>query len=242
MKTIISQWNNLMRQKLYVILCIVLYIFLALYDNRNGFFIVDLDGQIYRHIFQQLVIVFANIILTMCVINEQFFIVYENMLKLYLKNEKQFYLYLMLMLYGATIIPFLIGQGLYLGLSMWMGNFISMKLWLVNIAVVMCEILITLNLSAALNLFLKKDILVYITYYLMVFTMMVTGNVYVTLPLTMSVLGTEGYYYSFDAPLWIGRCILLALSTGLVYTGAVFFLDKKHDEKIEKQFGTDIKN
>lgn len=236
MKTIISQWRNLKRQKVYMLSCMVFYLFLAIFDNRNLFYLADLDAQMYRHIFQQFILVFGNILLTMCVLNEQFFIVYENMLKLYLKNEKRFYCSLMLVLYGAAVVPFLLGQGLFLGLSLWMGSFISIKLWLVNIVVVLCEILITLNLSAALNLFLKKNMLVYIAYYLVLFTMMVTDNVYVGLPLTMSILDSQGYYYTFSAPLWIGRLILLTISMGGVYMGIQFFLGNKHGEKKEVRY------
>ncbi len=236
MKTLISQWRNLKRQKAYMLLCIVVYILFAVFDIKNNFFVRDLDAQIYRHIFQQFMLVFGNIVLTMCVLNEQFFIVYENMLRMYLKNEKRFYFALMLVLYGAAVIPFLLGQGLFLGLSLWMGSFISIKLWLVNLVIVTCEIFITINLSAALNLFLKKNMLVYVTYYLVLFTLMVTDNVYVALPLNMSILDTQGYYFSFGAPLWIGRLILLSVSTGGLYMGILFFLGKKHDERKEVRY------
>ena len=214
MKTFISQWHNLKRQKVYIRCCFVFYMLLAVADNRNFLLVADLEAQVYRHLFQQIILVFGNILLTMCVVNEQFFCVYDNLLSLYLKNEKRFFITLMLVLYGATVVPFILGQVLFLGLSLWMGSFISIKLWLVNLGIVLCEIVISLNLAVALNFLLKKDILVYVAYYLFIFTCMVTDNVYVALPLNMRVLDTQGYYYSFGAPLWIGRLIGLAVSIG----------------------------
>lgn len=242
MKTIISQWCSLKRQKVYLFSCVILYIFLALFDNRNGFFVANLDAQIYRHIFQQLFIVFGNILFTMCVLNEQFFDVYENMLKLYLKNEKQFFFYLMLVLYGATVVPFLLGQSLYFCLSFYTGNFISVKLWLINMLLVMFEILITINLSAALNLFIKKNMLVYISYYLIIFTMMITGNVYTALPMTMKILETQQYYYTFGVPLWIGRFMLLVISTVVLYLGVRFFLGRGQEKYKKLSNKNDVAN
>lgn len=216
MKTLLCQWKNLKRHKLYSLLCFVLYFVFALFDFKNSTHLNTMEDQIYRHNFQQWVMVFAHVIITLMVLNEQFFEVYENLLKLYLKNEKRFFYAVLAMLGAACLIPFVLGQVVLLGYSHLMGDFIDYKLWLVNLCIVSCETVITICLSAGLILYLRKNTLVYTAYYLIVFSLLVINNIYVSIPLSMSLLESEGYYLSFAQPLWTGRALLITLSLAFV--------------------------
>ncbi|WBW97754.1 hypothetical protein [Oceanirhabdus sp. W0125-5] len=130
-----------------------------------------------------------------------------------MKNFKNYFLSIFLILLISAIIPFILGQViLYISNYIHSGT-VPTKHFIVNTIVVSIEIASSILLIMALHLTFKKDIWVYIIYFMIVFVLMISNNVYISMPLSINLLAADGqgYYVTFGLPLWIGRIFIISI-------------------------------
>lgn len=219
--TLKCQWACIKRCKRYYIYIFVMYFALAFFDLKNKVYMYEINDYIYRYNFQQVCIIFSIIFVVGLLINEDSLRFFEDFIRLYVKDEKKYFYSALLLLSIANIVPFFIGQSLALLLNYFHSGTVPIMLFIVNIMIVSMEIVVAILLAMTFSLVLKKDILAYLIYFITTITLLVTNNVYIALPLTISILEEpSGYYITFDLPLWIGRIILLTIS-GILFHFAV---------------------
>ncbi len=205
--TIKSQSSIIRKNKIYYLFILLLYIFAAFFDVTNKWGLTSFNDYIYRYNFQQLIIVIFNIIFVMRFINEKYVNMYRNFLNIYIQDSYQYFWCFLMTLSLANIIPFIIGQ-----LAAYVVYNGPIQILVVNIIIVSIEIVVSVLLSMSFVLLIKKDILVYASYYILVVISLVLNNIYIAFPLTINLLETEEYYITFASGLWIGRILLLIFS------------------------------
>lgn len=89
-----------------------------------------------------------------------------------------------------------------------------MTLSIVNFFIVSLQIVISILFVMGLRMYFKKNLLVFGLFYLTIMVMITINNVFITMPLTIKILGIagEGYYITYGWQLWVGRVILLLIS------------------------------
>ncbi|WP_251862330.1 hypothetical protein [Clostridium sp. Marseille-Q2269] len=214
------QWNIIRRNKMYYIYVLIMYFILAFFDQKNKVYMPEMDDYIFRYNYQQVCIVFSSIIVTMMLINEDFIKLFEDFIRLYIKDSKIYFYSALMLLSFAHIVPFILGQLLVLVINYLYFGTVPIKLFLVNIIIVSIEIVVSNLLAMSLNLIIKNKVLVYLSYFIIITTLLVINNVYVSIPLNISILESEGFYITFAYPLWIGRIILIIIS-GILFHYAV---------------------
>lgn len=222
--TFVSQWKTICRTKLYFIYVAFIFLCLAFIDNHLNFKLQSQSDIIYRYMLQQIIIIFTNILLVHKAMNEKVLRYYGEFLHLYNENKTSFYNGSVLLLIVVQVIPFIFGHlvegivnGFVTGKFMW-------TLCIVNILIVSMEIIASTLLATSLMLLTKKDILTYLLYYMIITLLLCCCNIYVSLPMPITLLEETGeaYYVSFDFPLWIGRILQVLVCT------IVYFLSVKH--------------
>lgn len=218
--TLKCQWKMINRSKIYYIYIFVIYFGLAFFDLSGKCVMISMDDYISRFTFQQLFIVFSCMFVVRILLNESFLELFDNFILLYIKDAKRYFYATLLLLNLVNIVPFIIGQLLVLIFNYLYSGTIPIMLFLVNIFIVSIEIIIAISLLMTLSLILRKNLLVYLIYFMVTFSLLILNNVYVSIPLSMNILGTQEYYITFSPPLWLGRIILLVIS-GLLFNVTV---------------------
>lgn len=213
-------WACIRRNKLYYIYICIGYFLLAFFDFKNRACLSDVEGYIYRYNLQQILIIFSVIFVVSFIINEDFFDYLDKFMRIYICNMYKYFFSAFLVFWLSTVIPFIIGGTLALLFNYVQTSWAPMSLFVVNICIVSMELAAAILIAMALNLLIKKNVLVYLGYFMITLLLMISNNVYIALPLTSSLLETQGYYRTFSAPLWIGRIILVIVSM-LLFLGAM---------------------
>ena len=157
----------------------------------------------------------------------------KNYLLIYNKNIKTEIYSIFCVDSLVNIGAFLIGQVILLGINIVKAPQVYIQLWGVNLIIVTMEILISLLLIMGLRLLLKKDILVFCVFFIIVIFSIASNNILLGIPLTMNMVGisSQGYYVTFGKELWIGRIILFLVAFFIFKLGIKYF---KYSWKREK--------
>ncbi|MBR6402658.1 MAG: hypothetical protein IKS48_04680 [Eubacterium sp.] len=194
-------------------------------DNKSYLLIKNYEQNIYRLLFQQVFIVFFSAVFV-------HFLFYEKELKsikeykiiytLNIKNEIYSYFFAGMISFG---ILFLSGQIIGTVINLVLGGKIFPILLGANILVVSLEYATAVLLLMGLRLLFIKDIVVYGILYVVIFISMMTNNVFVSMPLSINILGVgnQEYYVDFRPGLWIGRLVLLSISVVVFKLGIYKF-------------------
>lgn len=202
------QFKILRRYKVMYIYSILVYVMLAFYDTSSGFNVKDISAYISRCNMQQVVIVFSIGIIVSLLVNENSMRLFEDMLNIYVESKKKYFNSILVVLAGSNILLFTVGQIFsYLNTKS-----IPFSLFIVNLCIVSLECIIAIQIFMTIRLWLRKTILTYIVYLGVIFLSLMLNNVFISLPLNINILETEGYYYTYGWQLWIGRVVLFLVS------------------------------
>ncbi|WP_066495550.1 hypothetical protein [Abyssisolibacter fermentans] len=209
-----AKWNSLKRSKFFFFLMVFNYILLAIVDNKSILLMSGIEQYIYRYNFQQIFIVISSAIFVNILFNERSIDSIKNYLVIYIKDIKTEIYRIVLLISITNISAFIIGQLLVLVINYIYFGEVNVCLFFVNLAIVSLEIIICIIFVIGLRLLFKKDILVFGIFYLIILILLIINNVFVTIPLTIKILGLggQGYYITYDPELWLGRIILLSIS------------------------------
>lgn len=222
------RWISLRRNIFLYIYSTILYVVLAFWDFRNWGYLSDAADYVNRYNFQQIIIVFSSIFIALLVINEKILSGYKEFYVLYVGSTKQYFRSIVVLLCIVNIVPFFMGQVLVAFVHVIHNGTIPGTLWLVNLVIVSLEIVTVVLLEVSLVIALKKTLLVCTFYYVIIFLLLVTNNIYTSIPLTISLLETKEYYYTFSYPLWLGK-ILQVLAGCIIFELSYRRLDKNKD-------------
>lgn len=168
----------------------------------------DISDYISRCNMQQVVIVFSIGIIVSLLVNENSMRLFEDMLNIYVESKKKYFNSILVVLAGSNILLFAVGQIFsYLNIKS-----IPFSLFIVNLCIVSLECIIAIQIFMTIRLWLRKTILTYIVYLGVIFLSLMLNNVFVSLPLNINILETEGYYYTYGWQLWFGRVVLFLVS------------------------------
>lgn len=211
------KWNALKRTKTFYFLTIFNYFLLAMVDTKSLVFMPNVENYIFRFIFQQFCIVITSVLFINIVFNEKTIHSIKNYMIIYVKDINK-------EIYGTAILcimvnvgTFFIGQVLLLIINYIHYGKVLLILPLVNFIIVSFQIVISTLFVMSLRVYFKKNLLVFGIFYLTILAMITINNVFITMPLTIRILGvSEGaYYVTYGWQLWVGRFILLAISYAL---------------------------
>jgi hypothetical protein len=208
------KWSALKRTKAFYLLIIFNYFMLAMVDTKSCVLMPDIESYIYRYVFQQIFIVITSVLFVHIVFNEKTIDSIKNYMIIYVKDIKK-------EIYGTTLLCIIVnvaalfvGQIILLIINYIYYGKVFLPLSIVNFCVVSLQIVISILFVMSLRMYFKKNLLVFGIYYLMIMAMITINNVFITMPLTIKIVGIggEGYYMTFGWQLWIGRIILLVIS------------------------------
>lgn len=223
------KWHTLKRSRVFFLLIISNYYLLAFFDTKFPILMRGIEQHIYRFTHQQFYIVISCVLMVNIIFNEKYLDSIKNYLLIYIKDLKMDVYASFWVISLSNIFAFLLGQILLLLVNYYVHEEIILSLFLVNALIVSIEIMTAVLLVMALRLLLKKNILVYGIFTLIVFFSIAINNVFVSLPLTIRILGADenGYYLTYGINLWIGRIFLLSMSYSLFRFGLKKFTHDK---------------
>ncbi len=209
------KWSTLKRTRAFYFLIISNYFLLAMVDTKSWVLMPDIESYIYRYVFQQFFIVITSILFVQIVFNEKTIDSIKNYMIIYVKDLKNEIYGTALLCIIVNVAALFVGQIILLIINFIYYGKVLLPLSLVNLTIVSLQIIISILLVMSLRLRFKKNLLVFGLFYLIILTLITVNNVFITLPLTIKILGIggEGYYITYGWQLWVGKVILL----GIVY-------------------------
>jgi hypothetical protein len=207
------KWSSLKRTKAFYFLIIFDYFLLALVDSKSCVLMPDVESYIYRFVFQQFFIVITSIFFVNLVFNEKTLDSIKNYMIIYVKDIKKEIYGTALLCIIVNVAALIVGQIILLIINYICYGKVLLTLSVVNFTVVVLQIVISILFVMSLRMYFKKDLLVYGLFYISILTLITINNVFITLPLTIKILGIGGeeYYITYGWQLWAGRVILLAI-------------------------------
>ena len=227
-RDIFTKCALLKRNYIFWILCAFNFFALAMFDNKTYFVVENYEQCIYRYNFQQVFIIFTCIFMIHLMFNEGELIAIRDYKIIYTKSVQQeikSYAYSGIIM---LVVGFVSGQFLAFIINFLLGGKVYIELFLVNIVIVIAHISVAILLIMGLRMLFVKDIVVYGIYYVWIFVSLISGNVYVSMPLTIRIVGIEeqGYYVTFGKELWLGRVLLIILALFIYKIGVSRFEHK----------------
>lgn len=225
----VKSYNKLTRRnRLFLIVGSFNYILLALVDAKN-ILLKNYEQWIYRDVLQQIFITIMITFVVSSIFNENTLEQINSFFIIYNKKIKDEIYTIFFSIIWSNVAFFLIGQILSLVINAIMGK-IYLLLWIVNIITVILEMIICILFVMGIRMLFEKDIIVFTLFYLMVLTSIISNNVFISMPLTMNIVGIkeQGFYVSFGMELWIGRIFLLVIAF------IIFNLGIKRYEKLRE--------
>lgn len=212
-RDLITKIKLIKRNPVFWILCIFDFYILAFIDNKSYFMTNNYEQSIYRYNFQQVFIVFTCVFIVHIIFNEKELLSIKNYRIIYTSGIKQEMNASLLSNITIILASFWCGQFISLLVNLLLGGKIFVQLFFVNLLVVSMEIIASILLTMGFRMLFVKDMVVYGVYYALIVFFLIFNNVYISIPLTINILGIEeqGYYLSFDKALWIGRIILILI-------------------------------
>lgn len=170
------------------------------------------EDYIFRYNGQQYYIILTIVFFLVLFMKEEFFSGYESIILPHVKKEKKYFGALFLTVYIYNLIPFMV-----ISLAVFVVNglksaYYPVGLFCVNLMLVGMEMAAALLLGIGFFVLMKKSLLVFLSYFLVIEILTSTGNVFCSLPLTFAIVQNQGYYFTFAAPLFIGRFLILVFA------------------------------
>lgn len=208
------KWSALKRMKPFYFLIIFNYFLLAMIDTKSFVLMPNVEAYIYRYIFQQFYIVITSVLFVSIVFNEKMIDSIKNYMIIYIKDIKKEVYGCALLCIIVNVVAFFIGHIILLGINYIYYGKVLWSLSIVNFIIVSFEIVISILLTMSFRMYFKKNILVFGLFYLIILAMITLNNVFITMPLTIKILGIggEAYYITYGWQLWVGRFTLLVIS------------------------------
>lgn len=219
----------ILRNRMMMVLLFFIYIVLTFADIKTIGLIMSKESYIFRLIHQQIFIIFFLPLLVRLIFNEKtinllkgYMVIYVNDLRGDLKST-------LVTLALINMIFFAVGQGIFSLINYAVCRVVLIDFIIENTFIVFMEICTVLLIMMVLILKFKKDIFVFTIYYSLIVISLMINEVYVTIPLTVKILGNVllGYSNNYGFLLWFSRMYLLAAS---------YFLYKFVLIKFNKQF------
>lgn len=208
------KWSTLKRAKAFYFLIIFNYFLLALVDSKSYVLIPNVECYIYRYVFQQFFIVTTSIFFVNIVFNEKTIDSIKSYMIIYVKDMKKEIYGTALLCIIVNVAAFIIGQTILMVINYIYYGKVLFTLSVVNSTIVSMQIVISILFVMSLRIYFKKDLLVFGLFYLSIMALITINNVFITLPLTIKILGIDGeeYYITYGWQLWAGRVILLVIN------------------------------
>lgn len=208
------KWSVLKRTKAFYFFIIFNYFLLAMVDLKSVVLMSNVENYIFRYIFQQIFIVITSALFIHIVFNEKTIDSIKNYMIIYVKDIREEIYGTVLLCIIVNVVALFIGQILLLIINYIYYGKVLLTLSVVNFIIVSLEIVISTLFVMSLRMYFKKNILVFGIFYLTIMAMLSINNVFITMPLTIKILGIgEGaYYITYGWQLWVGRIILLVIS------------------------------
>lgn len=213
-KIVLIKWKALKKSKVFYALIFFNFFLLAMVDTKSFILLPNIVGYIFRFIIQQLFIIMTIPMFVHLVFNIKSLDSLKNYMVIYVKDIRNEVLGSAFLCIIVNIIALFIGQALLLGINYIYYGKVYWILSTVNFILVSLEISSSVLLVMSLRMLFKKDLMVYGLIYLILMTMVVINNVFVTMPLTIKIvgIGSQGYYLTYGWQLWAGRFIILSAS------------------------------
>ncbi|SHH27064.1 hypothetical protein [Tepidibacter thalassicus] len=208
------KWNALKRTKAFYFLVIFNYFLLAMVDTKSFVLILGIESYIFRYVFQQFWIVITSALFVHIVFNEKTIDSIKNYMIIYVRDIKKEIYGSALLCIIVNVVALFIGQFILLIINYIYYRKVLLTLSIVNFIIVSLQIVISILFVMSLRMYFKKNLLVFGLFYLIIMLMITINNVFITMPLTIKILGIggEGYYITYGWQLWVGRIILLVMS------------------------------
>lgn len=208
------KWSALKRTKVFYFLIIFNYFLLAMVDMKSCIMIPNVESYIFRYVFQQLYIVITSALFIHIVFNEKTIDSIKNYMIIYVKDIKNEIYGSALLCIVVNIVALFIGHIILLIINYIYYKKVLLTLSIVNFIIVSLQIIISTLFVMSLRMYFKKNLLVFGLFYLTIITMIAVNNVFITMPLTIRILGIggEGYYITYGWQLWVGRVILFLIA------------------------------
>lgn len=208
------KWSALKRMKAFYFLIILNYFLFAMIDTKSFVLMPNVEAYIYRYIFQQFYIVITSVLFVSIVFNEKMIDSIKNYMIIYIKDIKKEVYGSALLCIIVNVVAFFIGHIILLGINYIYYGKVLWSLSIVNFIIVSFEIVISILLTMSFRMCFKKNIFVFGFFYLIILAMLTLNNVFITMPLTIKILGIggEAYYITYGWQLWVGRFTLLVIS------------------------------
>ena len=208
------KWNALKRTKAFYFFIIFNYFVLAMVDTKSFVLMPGVENYIFRYVFQQLCIVITSALFIYIVFNEKTIDSIKNYMIIYVKDIKSEVYGTALLCIIVNVVALFIGQIILLIINYIYYGKVLLNLSIINFIIVSLQIVISILFVMSLRMYFKKNILVFGIFYLTIMVMITINNVFITMPLTIKILGIdqEAYYITYGWQLWVGRLILLIIS------------------------------
>lgn len=208
------KWSALKRTKAFYFLIIFNYFLLAMADTKSFVFMPNVDSYIFRYINQQFWIVLTSTLFVYMVFNEKTIDSIKNYLIIYVKDIKKEIYGTALLCIIVNVAALLVGQAILLIINYIYYGKVLLTISIVNFIMVSLQIVISILFVMSLRMYFKKNLLVFGLFYLTIMVMVTINNVFITMPMTIKIIGIEGegYYITYGWQLWAGRAILLIIT------------------------------
>lgn len=220
------QLLNVKRYKLYFIYITIIYLIYPVFGVTGELYLVNVVYYIDRFNSHQMITIYSNILITFLLLNEEVFKLFESYLYLYVKNIKNYLYSVFILLCLTHIISFVIGGAISYTINYLYFGVLPIKLIIVHTLIFSMEIISSVFLSMSLIIIFKNRVLALAIYIIVLTILMISSNIYLSLPLPMSL--TQDYYETFAPSLWVGRIILMVISAVLFCFASKRFIDGVH--------------
>lgn len=208
------KWSAIKRTKAFYFLIIFNYFLLAMVDIKSFVLMPDVESYIFRYVFQQFCIVITSALFIHIVFNEKTIDSIKNYMIIYVKDIRNEIYGTALLCIIVNVVALFIGQIILLIINYIYYRKVLLTLSIVNFIIVSLQIVISTLFVMSLRMYFKKNLLVFGLFYLTIMAMITINNVFITMPLTIKILGIggEAYYITYGWQLWVERIILLGIS------------------------------
>lgn len=210
------KWSALKRTKFFYFFIFLNYFFLAMVDTKSLVLMPKVESYIFRYLSQQIWIVITSTLFIYIIFNKKNVDMIKNYMIIYVEKIETEIYGIALICIIVNVVALFIGQIFLLIINFIYYGKVLFTLFVVNFIIVSLEIVISTLIQISLRLYFKKNIFVFGIFYIFIIAMLMINNVFVTIPLTIKILGIggESYYTTYGWQLWFGRAILLIISYG----------------------------
>lgn len=208
------KWSLLKRSKVFYILIIFNYLLLSMIDSKSIVMMSTIEDYIFRFIYQQVWIIITSALFVNIIFDEKNIQSIKSFMIIYIKDIKNEIYGTALLAILINIIALLIGHIMLLTSNYLYYGEIFLSVSIHNFIITSLEIITSVLFVMSLRIYFKKNIIVFGFFYLTLISMLAINNVFITMPLTIKIVGVgaEGYYVTYGWQLWAGRIFLLFIA------------------------------